>query len=225
MPAVTFQRARSEEQRAVRRRAILETARAMLEEMPVAALSLNELSRRVGLAKSNVLRYFESREAVLLELLDDAWREWLDSLTDALPTSDSDTPVAERTERLAAILTQTLADRPMLCELGSASAAVLEHNVSAAVAARFKHAALADTVALAQLVRRVVPELTEAAAQRFAAATVLVTGSLWAYSRPSPAMLAAYEADPALAAMRLDFGDTVRDLLATLLAGLLARPG
>jgi len=109
--------------------------------------------------------------------------------------------------------------------LGSASAAVLEHNVSAAVAARFKHAALADTVALAQLVRRVVPELTEAAAQRFAAATVLVTGSLWAYSRPSPAMLAAYEADPALAAMRLDFGDTVRDLLATLLAGLLARPG
>jgi AcrR family transcriptional regulator len=225
MPAVTFQRARSEEQRAVRRRAILDTARAMLEEMPVAALSLNELSRRVGLAKSNVLRYFESREAVLLELLDDAWREWLDSLTDALPTSDSDTPVAERTERLAAILTQTLADRPMLCELGSASAAVLEHNVSAAVAARFKHAALADTVALAQLVRRVVPELTEAAAQRFAAATVLVTGSLWAYSRPSPAMLAAYEADPALAAMRLDFGDTVRDLLATLLAGLLARPG
>ena len=225
MPAVTFQRARSEEQRAVRRRAILDTARAMLEEMPVAALSLNELSRRVGLAKSNVLRYFESREAVLLELLDDAWREWLDSLTDALPTSDSDPPVAERTERLAAILTQTLADRPMLCELGSASAAVLEHNVSAAVAARFKHAALADTVALAQLVRRVVPELTEAAAQRFAAATVLVTGSLWAYSRPSPAMLAAYEADPALAAMRLDFGDTVRDLLATLLAGLLARPG
>ena len=225
MPAVTFQRARSEEQRAVRRRAILDTARAMLEEMPVAALSLNELSRRVGLAKSNVLRYFESREAVLLELLDDAWREWLDSLTDALPTSDSDTPVAERTERLAAILMQTLADRPMLCELGSASAAVLEHNVSAAVAARFKHAALADTVALAQLVRRVVPELTEAAAQRFAAATVLVTGSLWAYSRPSPAMLAAYEADPALAAMRLDFGDTVRDLLATLLAGLLARPG
>ena len=30
--------------------------------MPVAELSLNELSRRVGLAKSNVLRYFESRE-------------------------------------------------------------------------------------------------------------------------------------------------------------------
>ena len=67
---MTFQRARSEEQRAIRRRAILDTAAAMLDEMPVAAVTLNELSRRVGLAKSNVLRYFDSREAVLLQLLD-----------------------------------------------------------------------------------------------------------------------------------------------------------
>jgi AcrR family transcriptional regulator len=58
---VTFRRARTEEQREARRRAILGTAEAMLAEMPVAALSLNELSRRVGLAKSNVLRYFETR--------------------------------------------------------------------------------------------------------------------------------------------------------------------
>jgi Tetracyclin repressor-like, C-terminal domain len=71
----------------------------------------------------------------------------------------------------------------------------------------------------------VVPELREAAAERFAAATVLVAGSLWAYSRPSAAMLAAYDADPELAPMRMDFGAAVRDLLATLLAGLLARPG
>src|ERR1039458_6505439 len=73
----TFQRARSEEQRKVRRRAILDAAAAMLAHTPVAQVTLNELSRRVGLAKSNVLRYFESREAVLLELLHSAWQEWL----------------------------------------------------------------------------------------------------------------------------------------------------
>src|SRR3954465_11105581 len=94
--AVTFQRARSEEQRAARRQAILRTAEAMLAEMPVAALSLNELSRRVGLAKSNVLRYFESREAVLLELLDAAWREWLDALAVELPPGNAAVPVDER---------------------------------------------------------------------------------------------------------------------------------
>lgn len=77
---MTFQRARTEEQREIRRRAILDMASAMLDEMPVAAVTLNELSRRVGLAKPNVLRYFESREAVLLELLDrflrSGWRTW-----------------------------------------------------------------------------------------------------------------------------------------------------
>ena len=75
-----FQRARNQEQREARRQAILGAAAAMLAEMPVAEVTLNELSRRAGLAKSNVLRYFESREAVLLELLDSAWQDWLAQL-------------------------------------------------------------------------------------------------------------------------------------------------
>ncbi len=83
--ATTFQRARSDEQRAIRRQTILDTAAAMLAEMPVAELSLNELSRRVGLAKSNVLRYFDSREAVLLELLDSLTSEWLEHLAAGAP--------------------------------------------------------------------------------------------------------------------------------------------
>src|SRR5260221_7201250 len=99
----TFQRARSEEQREVRRRAILDAAAAMLAEMPVAQVTLNELSRRAGLAKSNVLRYFESREAVLLELLDSAWQEWLAQLGEDLGGAvDADAPPAERGDQVAA---------------------------------------------------------------------------------------------------------------------------
>ena len=220
---MTFRRARNEEQREVRRQAILSTAEAMLAEMPVAALSLNELSRRVGLAKSNVLRYFESREAVLLELLDAAWREWLEALEAEL--RDIPAPVGDRVERVATAIAGTLAARPMLCELAGASAGVLERNISAAVAARFKRAALANTAALGRLVRGPVPELGEPAGQRFAGAAVLVAGAVWAAARPSAAMLAAYEADRTLAAMRLDFTAGLRELLATLLAGFLARPG
>src|SRR6476620_7624838 len=126
--ATTFQRARSDEQRAVRTQAILETATAMLEEMPVADLSLNELSRRVGLAKSNVLRYFESREAVLLELLDAASREWLEHLDGALAAAVGTGTPYERGDRVAATLAASLADRPVLCDLAAAQAAVLEHN-------------------------------------------------------------------------------------------------
>jgi AcrR family transcriptional regulator len=221
---VTFQRARSEEQREVRRRAILATAAAMLTEMPVAQVTLNELSRRVGLAKSNVLRYFESREAVLLELLDSAWREWLGQLDGDLARSVHDgAPVAERGDQLAAAIAASLAARPVLCDLISAQAAVLERNVSAKVAAEYKRAAIADVTALGRLMLGCVGELGEHDAFRLAAATVMVAGAAWTSTQPSAAMLAAYEADPALASMRPGFTATLREVLEVLISGLLAR--
>jgi AcrR family transcriptional regulator len=221
---VMFQRARSEEQREMRRRAILDTAAAMLSEMPVAQVSLNELSRRAGLAKSNVLRYFESREAVLLELLDSAWQEWLGQLDEDLPAAvRAGADAAERGDQLAAALAASLASRPVLCDLLSAQSAVLERNVSAQVAAQYKQSAIANVAALGRLAQQSVSELGDRDAGRFAAGTVLVAGAIWASAQPSAAMLAAYEADPALAAMRLDFTTALRDVLEVLIAGLLAR--
>ena len=147
MTSQTFQRARNEEQREIRRRAILETAAAMLDEMPVADVSLNELSRRVGLAKSNVLRYFESREAVLLELLDRALREWLAEVTGEVAAGvDPDRPAPERTEAFAAVVARSLARRTVLCDLIGAQAGVLEHNVSTDVVVRFKRSALGGQI-------------------------------------------------------------------------------
>ncbi|SNS63957.1 transcriptional regulator, TetR family [Streptosporangium subroseum] len=221
----TFQRARSEEQRAERRRAILDTATAMLAEMPVAQLSLNELSRRVGLAKSNVLRYFESREAVLLELLDVALQEWLEHLDGALTAAvDADAAPFERGDQVAATLAASLAARPVLCDLIGAQAAVLERNVSPQVAAEYKHAIVANAHVLVRLVREHVRELGEHDAIRFAGAATMATGAVWTHAQPSAAMLAAYEADPSLAAMRLDFTSTLREIFEVLLTGLLARP-
>ena len=222
----TFQRARSEEQREVRRRAILDAAAAMLAEMPVAQVTLNELSRRVGLAKSNVLRYFESREAVLLELLDSAWQEWLTALEAGLDGAvDAAAPPAGRGDQLAAALAVSLAARPVLCDLLSAQAAVLERNVSVEVATAYKRASLADVSRLGRLIRRHLGELGDQDAERLAAGTVLVAGALWAHAQPSAAVLAAYDADPALAVMRTDFTATMREVLEVLIAGLLARSG
>jgi AcrR family transcriptional regulator len=226
---VMFQRARSEEQREARRQAILGTAAAMLAEMPAAEVTLNELSRRAGLAKSNVLRYFESREAVLLELLDAAWQDWLAQLDGDLPGAagtaavDAGAPPAGRGGQLAATVAASLAARPMLCDLLSAQAAVLERNVSPEVAARYKRASLAGIDALGALVLRCLPELGGVDAGRLAGATVLMTAALWPHAQPSAAMLAAYEADPALAALRLDFATTLSEVLEVLIAGLLAR--
>jgi AcrR family transcriptional regulator len=221
--ATSFQRARSDEQRALRSEAILDTAAAMLEEMPVADVSLNELSRRVGLAKSNVLRYFDSREDVLLELLSRSMRDWLTSLAAELPAVISRRAGFERrAAALSGAIATSLAARPVLCDLLSAQAAVLEHNVSVEAITRHKLAGLADAETLCGFVHDALPELDAEAVWKYVVVIWLITASLWAYSRPPEALVAAHAADERLGQMKLDFASVLADYLTTTAAGLRA---
>jgi AcrR family transcriptional regulator len=224
MATTTFQRARSDEQRALRSQAILDTAAAMLQEMPVADISLNELSRRVGLAKSNVLRYFDSREAVLLELLASSFREWLAHLEAELPSAvRRRAGFKRRARQLATAISGSLAERPVLCDLMSTQAAVLEHNVSVEAITKYKLATLADAEILTGLVRDALPELSQDEAWRYTVGAWLMTSALWAYARPPEAVIQACAADERLQKTHLDFRATLEDYLTTLAIGLHAR--
>ncbi|GAB2827529.1 TetR family transcriptional regulator [Actinocorallia aurea] len=215
-----FKRARTEEQRTERRRQILQVAAEMLTEMPVARLSLNELSRRICLAKSNVLRYFESREAILLELLDAEVQDWVAELARSRPVEG--TP-RERGDRLAELVAGSLARRPVLCDLLSAQAGVLEHNISTEVAIRHKYAALGSLREGVRLFLLHVPELGEEGASQLVETALLMVLAAWPCARPSEAMRAAYASDPALAALRLDFTDVMRRTVQVTASGILAR--
>jgi AcrR family transcriptional regulator len=222
---MTFQRARSAEQREERRRKILDTALAMLGEMPVADVSLTELSRRVGLAKSNVLRYFESREAVLLELLQQALADWLAEVAGELADGgDPGLPARDRIDRFSAVVARSLARRKVLCDLIAAQAAVLEHNVSVDVVVRYKRSALTGLEAMVGLMRRHVPEVG-AEAESVCLLAMILTGGLWTHTQPSASALAAYEADPGLRGFRLEMAPVLEHALATLIAGAVARGG
>ncbi|WP_410872063.1 TetR/AcrR family transcriptional regulator [Nocardia sp. A7] len=220
---MTFQRARSEEQRSIRRRAILDTAASMLDEMPVAEVSLNELSRRVGLAKSNVLRYFESREAVLLELLDDFLGTWLAELTEELAAGIEAQAAPEvRAGQLAEILSRSLADRVVLCDLFGAQGGVLEHNVSVEVVKRHKRSSLTKLTAMTELVHRHLPELGDGA-QLFCLMSLVSAGALSSYAPPPPSLLAAYADEPALGVLHIDLRDALRISFTSSLLGVLPR--
>jgi AcrR family transcriptional regulator len=223
---MAFQRARSEEQREIRRQAILDTAAAMLDVMPVSEVTLNELSRRAGLAKSNVLRYFESREAILLELLDRAAKLWLSELPGQLADGIApDGAPLERADQLAHVLARSVTPQRELCDLLSAQASVLEHNVSAEVVARYKRAMSDNQAALTKLALRQLPELGDEGAWKACAMALVFMGALWSYTQPPASVLAAYESDPSLAVLRLDFTAALEEAIGTLITGTLARAG
>jgi AcrR family transcriptional regulator len=178
------------------------------------------------MAKSNVLRYFESREAVLLELSTTATTDWLDNLDRSLADGvQADGAVSARAEQLAATLAESLATRPVLCDLVSEQAGVLEHNISTQTVLRYKEVSIANYERFSGLVLRHLPELGAPGAARFAALASMLTAAVWTHSHPPPAVLAAYEAKPSIAAYRLDFTSTMRESLEVVLAGLLVRQG
>ncbi|MGW5440500.1 TetR family transcriptional regulator [Nocardia asteroides] len=222
----TFQRARSEEQREERRQVILRTAATMLGEMPLSAVSLNELSRRVGLAKSNVLRYFESREAVLLDLLVQLVGDFIADTAERLPAAvEMAGSVRDRAASVASVLAATLAAHPMLCELISAQAAVLERNVSAEAVLSYKRGAYASLGEFTADLRRVLPELGDREAAEAAMTILLLAGALWTHAHPPQAVLEAYAADPSLVFMPDGFAESLEKMIRFVLLGVLADGG
>jgi AcrR family transcriptional regulator len=207
---------------AVRRAAILDAARAMLAEKPVADISLRELSERVGLAKSNVLRYFDSREAIFLEVLDEECRAWLSDLESRLGKPRARKSDYANEIRLGTTIAESLSERRLLCELISAMASVLERNISLEGARDFKARATANIGALGQLVARHLPWLPDDFAAAFAEGALVLTAGMYPFSEPIEPVRAAM-VEMCMPDPRQGFTDGLREALVTWLVGLTVR--
>src|SRR5262249_28448851 len=131
--------------------------------------------------------------------------------------------VRERVAFVAAEIARSVAARPVMCDLVSAQAAVLERNISTDVALRHKRSIALLIEVLQGAIARVVPELTTQHAYQVIAHTLLMTSAAWPQSQPSEALQAAYAADPAVAGTLLDFTEVIRDVVELSMSGLLAR--
>jgi AcrR family transcriptional regulator len=78
--SAAFQRARRPEQKQQREDAILGAARELALRDGVRNVSLNDIAARIGIHKSALLRYFETREQIFLELTAASWRDWVQAL-------------------------------------------------------------------------------------------------------------------------------------------------
>ncbi|WP_319433145.1 TetR/AcrR family transcriptional regulator [Mycobacterium sp. RTGN5] len=184
----TFQRARRPEQLAARRSAILAAARGALAERGVDEITLRDISERVGLAKSNVLRYFDTREAIFLEVLDEECRGWLTDLENRLGPPRARKSGFTNEIRMADILTDTLVERRLLCELLGAMAGVLERNIAGDFARDFKIRAMGSIAALSDLVGRQLPWLSEEFVAFFGEGALSLVAGMYPFSVPTDAV-------------------------------------
>jgi AcrR family transcriptional regulator len=231
----TYQRARRPEQKLERRDAILGAARELALRDGVRAVSLADIAARVGIHKSALLRYFETREQIFLELTAAAWREWtaalhaeLDPAAAGPAKSGSHGPGSPGTgwpALVADVFARSFGDRPLLCDLIAHTPLNLERNVSAETVRRYKLTSLAAVDEAAALVRRVLPGLTLAECGEFVAALASLAGAVWQIANPAPALAELYASDPAQSRACVDLTPRLRRTAEILLAGLIpSRP-
>ena len=218
--AEAFQRARRPEQKVQRRDAILGAARELARRDGVRTVSLADIAAEVGIHKSALLRYFETREQIFLELTAEAWRDWAQALHAGLDAATGDTATGDAA-LVADVFTRGFADRPLFCDLIAHTPLNLERNVSPEAVRRYKLTSLGVVDEAAALVQRALPALRMAEAREFVATLASLAGSLWQIATPAPALAELYASDPALAQACVDLAPRLRRTAEILLAGLI----
>ena len=209
-----FQRAYSPQHKERRATDLMEAARMLAARHGVRAVTLTAMAAEAGLHVSAVRRYFDSREEILLGLAEQGYADWTRALTDEIDHRGTVTST-----ELAQLVTSSLAERPLFCDLLTHVTLNLEREVTYERVRAFKFTVAA---ALRPLTDAIAPATGMTAAQTsdFIVAVIALTAPLWQAAHPAETLTRLYDEEPALAHIGIDFAPTLTRLLTGLCDGM-----
>ena len=212
------QRARSAAAKQQRERAILDAARTLGTERSVREVTLTDIAAAVGMHKSAMLRYFETREQIFLALTAEGWEDWSAALRARLgELADGDSGA----DTVAAVIARSLVARPFFCDLLAQAPLNLERNVSLDSVYEFKIVVLGEVAAVAAELCRILAISEHSAIDVISTATSMA-GALLQMAAPGTRLRTLYESHPELAHALVDVEPQLTRILTALLAGLRA---
>jgi len=131
---VMLKRATNNQQKEVRRDAILDAARTLFVEAGFFDVSMATIARQSGLAKGTVYLYFKTKEEIFLALSTEELVRWLDELDERLGNASFPLSV----EDFVTTLIHDVSERQNMKRLCSLLHLVLERNISFQEAFAFK---------------------------------------------------------------------------------------
>jgi AcrR family transcriptional regulator len=211
-----FQRARSPEAKRRRESAILDAARALGAEQGIRQVTLTDIAAAVGMHKSALLRYFETREEIFLRLTAAGWHEWTGELAARIRALPDAGPAA-----VAGAFAATLAARGMFCDLLAQAPLNLERNVSIEAVRTFKLATLDARQDLFAALEERLPGLDRDDALDLIATAVSLAGAFWQIATPGPEVAALYRSDPRLGHAVIEVEPRLARILTATLEGMI----
>ncbi len=210
------QRARKDEDKAARRRAILAVAARLLDRQHYHAITMAEVARRCSLAKGTLYLYFRSKEELFLATLEQELAAWFDALAAELVRLP---PGPDAPERFAGLVARTLAERETFAELLALVHTVLEQNIDARTALAFKQMLLERMTLGAAVVERTVPGLPAGGGVRLLLRLHALVVGLRQMADPAP-VVAEVLARPEMAPLRIDFQAELAQTLTAMIRGM-----
>ena len=220
-----FERARTPAAKRTRQEAILAAAARLATANGVREVTASAIADEVGMHKSALLRYFETREDIFLQLAADAWEEWSVAVRGELagrPIGAAPPHWDRSTGQVATVLAHSLVARPLFCDLLAHTPLNLERNVSPDKVKAFKTRAIAVVADVSATICTVTPLRLDQARAVVATATAMA-GALWQMAAPGTTLRALYESEPALAHAVVDVEPRLTDIISALLTGYAAR--
>jgi AcrR family transcriptional regulator len=213
--AEDFQRARRPEQKEQRREAILAAAADLARRDGVRAVTLSEIARAVGIHKSALLRYFETREQIFLELTGREWAAWQESTTVALAEIASG-----GADAVAAALATSFVERPLLCDLIPHTALNLERHASVEAVHAYKLTSLGAVDAVAAALAGPLPALSDDQRRELVSYVALLAGSMFQIATPPEPLADLYRREPQLGHALLDLEPRLTRATRVAIAGI-----
>lgn len=176
-----FQRARKPAEQQLRREAILAAAAELFDAEGPQGAGLNAIAAKAGFTKSNVYRYFESREEVLMSLFLLELESFIGDFEQAAATC----PIGD-VDALAQASTDTFLAHPRFCALVSILTAVLEQNVSVERIIALKRTVTDHNARIAGAVHARLPNATFEDASWAVGMVATLVGGMWPNVTPSP---------------------------------------
>jgi AcrR family transcriptional regulator len=211
------ERARSNDDKLQRSESLLDAAESLALELGgVRFVTVAAVTRRAGLHRTGVRRYYANKEELLLHLAERGWGRWRDAIESKLSDRTGLAPI-----EVADVVAETIVSLSVFCDLLTHVTLSLEGDVDIERARRYKANAFADhdkiVIALVQASRMTAEQL-----QNLLATTLMLAAGFWQVSHPTPMLARLYEEVPDWGHVALDFGPRLRSLLQAMATGLTA---
>lgn len=186
---MNWQRARTNEKKNERKAAIYQAAFTLFKKNGYDKVSFNGIALEAGFTKSNMYRYFTSKEEIFLNVFAELFEAWFDDCIKQLQRLEQ----GEQVKQFANTYVQSLISHPQFLDLTPILFTSLEKNSSFEQLLEFKRLAMNLLYRITIEISRIYPEIQGEQAFQFLTLSYAAMANFWAANSQSDALKQIYQ--------------------------------